>query len=75
MNCSAVGHCHSSELQPVAGLAIEANCNARPGSPQRCIARSCSAVLPPAIAAAAAEFCLSDVRRTCVRFPSNVGQT
>jgi len=66
---------HRSELQRSVGLAIVANCNALLALPQHCVARSCSVVLPPAIAAVAAELCSFNVRPTSVQLPSNVCPT
>jgi len=74
-SCSIVGHCRRSELQRSAGLAIAASCNAMSASPQRCVARSCSATSPHAIAVAATEFCSSDVCPTCIRRLSDFRST
>jgi len=32
-SCNVVGHCHSSKLQPIVGLATATSCNALPASP------------------------------------------
>ncbi len=68
----AATHCrprHNSELQRSIGLALVVSCNVLPASPQRCVARSCSAASPLAIVATATELCSSDFHPTSVRHP------